>query len=102
LAGVHRKAATLRRNTTMNMDRAIFALKASVEATSLYILLCALLDQGAPPTLEHARAKWNGTDTNLATAAQELMQRGVLETLDPITEETPLTVNPSSKWHFLH
>ncbi len=45
----------------MHMDRAIFNLEASVEATSLYILLCALLDQGEPLTLDraHRAMEWN-------------------------------------------
>jgi multisubunit Na+/H+ antiporter MnhC subunit len=57
----------------MNMDRAIFDLKISVEAASLYIVLCALMDAGQPPTLENARLKWTGTDESLLTAAQELV-----------------------------
>ncbi len=82
----------------MHMDRAIFDMQASVEATSLYILLCAFLDQGETPTLSLALTKWNGDIKSLAMAAEELMQRGVLETLSPIEEDAPLAVNPSSKW----
>ena len=44
----------------MNMDRAIFETNASVEATSLYILLCALMDSGQPPTIENAIEKSSG------------------------------------------
>jgi len=82
----------------MHMDRAIFDLKASVEATSLYILLCALLDQGEPTSIERARVQWNGTEDGLIRAAQELMIRGVLELRNPLSEKTVLTLNPKGQW----
>ena len=62
----------------MHMDRSIFNLEASVEATSLYILLCALADEKEPLTLERASLQWNGTGKDLLEAAAELLQRGVL------------------------
>ncbi|MGV8075294.1 MAG: hypothetical protein AB2L11_12150 [Syntrophobacteraceae bacterium] len=80
------------------MDRAIFDLNSSMEATSLYILLCALLDSGAIPTLNLARARWNGDEESLKKAAEELIQRGVLENRPPISDDKPLTINPSCKW----
>ena len=65
----------------MNMDRGIFDLNASVEATSLYILLCALMDGGQSPTIEEALEKWPGTEETLLAAAEELIRRCVLEVL---------------------
>ncbi|NLI81369.1 MAG: hypothetical protein GX443_06725 [Deltaproteobacteria bacterium] len=63
----------------MHMDRAIFDLRASVEATSLYILICALLDQGEERvTLNRAFQQWNGTREELMQAADELSRRGVV------------------------
>lgn len=82
----------------VQMDRAIFDLKASVEATSLYILLCAIVDDGESPTLSMARAKWNGTPETLTGAAEELVTRGVLRASGPITLDTPLTVISSENW----
>jgi len=82
----------------MHMDRAIFELNASVEATSLYILICALMDQGESPTLERAIVQWHGTMETLLKAAEELMQRGVLEKSTPISKEQPVRVNSSDKW----
>ena len=46
----------------MEMDRAIFELNAGVEATSLYILICALMDEGKAVTLENVRRQWTGSD----------------------------------------
>ena len=83
----------------MHMDRAIFNLEASVEATSLYILLCALLDQGEPLTLDRAHLQWNGTREDLVKAAAELIQRGVLAGSQPLTPHQPLQIHPSDEWH---
>ncbi len=82
----------------MNMDRAIFDLKVSVEATSLYILLCALMDGGQAPTLEHARQKWTGTEESLLTAAMELIRRCVITGADTIPEDMHLHPNTRDRW----
>lgn len=83
----------------MYMDRAIFDLNASVGATSLYILICALLDQGEEHmTLDRAMVQWNGTWEELHTAALELIRRGVLSTSDSESEMGPLHVNSREKW----
>ena len=82
----------------MHMDRAIFELNAGVEATSLYILLCALLDQGESLTLNRARAQWNGDEKELFEAAAELVRRGVLSTAEPLAADNILIINPRDKW----
>jgi hypothetical protein len=80
------------------MDRAIFNLEASVEATSLYILLCALEDQEEPLTLDRASVLWNGTREDLVSAVEELFQRGVLDGSQPLTRDQPLQVKRSEEW----
>lgn len=82
----------------MNMDRAIFDLGASVEATSLYILLCALMDMGLPPTLEEASAKWSGTEETLLAAAEELVRRCVVSSGLPVSRDAHLHPNTRDKW----
>ncbi len=82
----------------MNMDRAIFDLKISVEATSLYIVLCALMDSGQPPTLENALPKWTGSEESLLTAAQELIGRCIITGIVPIPEDMHLHPNTRDKW----
>jgi hypothetical protein len=82
----------------MPMDRTIFNLGASVEATSLYILLCVLEDQGDSLSLERAGVQWNGSREDLVKAAEELMQRGVLTGIHPLTPNQPLQLNPSDVW----
>lgn len=83
----------------MNMDRRIFELNASINATSLYILLCALSDEGVSPTLNDARSRWNGTVEDLTSAAEELMRRNVLEKMDPLDPGQPIKIKPVGEWH---
>jgi hypothetical protein len=83
---------------TVNMDRAIFNLGTSVEATSLYILLCALLDREEPLTLDRASVQWNGTREELIKAAEELAERGVLTVTRPLTQDQPLELNSPGQW----
>lgn len=89
----------IKEGPTVIMDRAIFELNASVEATSLYILLCTLVDQGEIPTLVRARVQWNGTDEALALAAEELARRGVIEAPTPVPHDLPLPLKASHHWH---
>jgi hypothetical protein len=80
------------------MDRSIFNLQASVEATSLYILLCALADEQEPLTLERAGLMWNGTSEDLLNAAIELTQRGVLTGNPPLARDQLLDLTSSHEW----
>lgn len=82
----------------MQMNRAIFDLNLSVEATSLYILTCALLDQGESPTLNRIRLQWNGSEQGLLAAVEELLKHNVVTASQPIRQEEPLQVNPKSRW----
>jgi hypothetical protein len=82
----------------MNMDRAIFDLNISVEATSLYILLCALMDAGEDPTLQNASVKWTGTKEALDTAARELIERGIVAGAVPTPNDMHLHPNSREHW----
>jgi len=81
------------------MDRAIFDMNLGVEATSLYILICALCDQGEIPTLARIRVQWNGSAEGLLDAAEELVRHGVADGSLPVRENEPLHINPKGKWH---
>ncbi|MGC8490298.1 MAG: hypothetical protein ACP5SH_01050 [Syntrophobacteraceae bacterium] len=85
-------------NGNMHMDRAIFDLNISVEATSLYILLCALMDAGEIPTLENASSKWTGTEEALTAAARELIDRCVIEGVVPTPKEMHLHPKSRDRW----
>ena len=82
----------------MHMDRAIFDLNTSVEATSAYILICSLMDQAHSPTLKTIRSLWNGNEESLLAALRELMGKQVLEPREDLTEESHVSVNPADKW----
>ena len=81
-----------------HMDRTIFNLKASVPATSLYILICSLLDEGESPTLDRARTLWNGTEEDLGEAIRELSERKILEPLPSSLNGKPVRLNLGSNW----
>lgn len=82
----------------MNMDRAIFDLEISVEATSLYILLCALMDSGQAPTLENALIKWTGSEQSLLRAAHELIERCIVAGTVPVPKDKHLHPNTRDRW----
>jgi len=80
------------------MDRAIFDINVSIEAASLYIMLCALMDGGQAPTLENALPKWAGTEESLLEAAKELIKRGVINCPFPIPKEMHLHPTTRDRW----
>ncbi len=82
----------------MHMDRAIFNQKASVEAVSLYIIVCSLLDEGLSPNLDYIRSRWSGDEEALHKAIDELAGCGILQSGTPVREEDTLRVNASDKW----
>jgi hypothetical protein len=84
----------------MHMDRAIFDLNVSVEATSAYILICYLLDGGHNPDLDKMRSLWNGSEQSLQTAINELMERQVLQYCHELSSDTSVAVNPADKWQW--
>jgi hypothetical protein len=85
-------------HTHSYMDRTIFLVNASTLATSLYILVCSLLDDNLQPTLARIRGSWNGTEQDLTTAADELVKRGILAPVDFLQEENRWWVVPSTRW----
>lgn len=82
----------------MTMDRTIFDMNLSVEATSLYILICSNTAGNQGPTLETLLSIWNGSDEQMKTAADELTRRGILLTPPPIAATEPLKVSNSHCW----
>jgi hypothetical protein len=82
----------------MNMDRAIFDVEISIEAISLYILLCALMDGEQAPTLENALPKWAGTEESLSAAARELIGRCIINGIIPTPNDMHLHPNTRDRW----
>ena len=82
----------------MHMDRAIFDLQLSMEATSAYIVICSLLDEGLFPTLSLVRARWNGNEQSLRNALHELMQHNVVNADPTVFDGEPLVIRSREKW----
>ena len=80
------------------MDRKIFSLNLSVEATSAYILICNLAESGTPITNESARTFWNDSPEALVSALEELdRHRIIFEALDA-NQMRQYYLNPSDRW----
>lgn len=82
----------------MHMDRAVFDLKVSVHAVSLYILICALLDEGREPTVDAVRSQWSASEEALRAAAAELAARKVVSMETEGDFAGSFSVLPSSQW----
>ncbi|WP_448384008.1 hypothetical protein [Desulfosoma sp.] len=82
----------------MHMDRAVFDLKVSVHAVSLYILICALLDDGREPTVDAVRSQWSASEEALQAAAAELAARGVVRMESDGGLSGRFSLQPSAQW----
>ncbi len=81
------------------LDRTIFLRKLSTLATSLYILLCKLLDDDLSPTLARIRGNWAGTEQELAGAAEELVREGILVPMNFSEDNKRWWIYPSTSWY---
>jgi len=61
------------------MDQKIFDLNLSMEATSLYLLACGLMDADKRLSLANMKEYWNSTPEKLDEAIDELHRRKILE-----------------------
>jgi hypothetical protein len=82
----------------MHMDRSVFDLKVSVHAVSLYILICALLDDGREPTVDAVRTQWSASEEALQAAAAELAARGVVRVESDGGLSGRFSLQPSAQW----
>ena len=82
----------------MLMDRKIFTLNLSVEATSAYILVCSFVEGGAPATVESLAPFWNGPRQELPSALTELRSRGIIEEILDDRLVRRYLPNPAEFW----
>lgn len=61
------------------MDQAIFKTGLSVEAVSLYLLCCSLVDVDTTVSSRNIRKFWTGTPEHLAQAFKDLEGRNILK-----------------------
>ncbi len=82
----------------MLMDRAVFDLGVSVHAVSLYILICALEDEGREPSFELVRHQWTASEEALWKAAGELEHQKVIRIESEGESSGRFWVQPSHQW----
>jgi len=82
----------------MLMDRRIFTLNLSVEATSAYILVCTFAEGGAPATVESLGSFWNGPSQALPLALTQLRSRGIIEEILDERLVRQYFPNPAELW----
>lgn len=80
------------------MDTKIFNLNLSVTATSAYILIAALMADGAQATQEAITARWNASADELESSLAELKAHNIIERGGANGGGPVYIVNPSSKW----
>ncbi len=82
----------------MLMDRTIFSINLSVEATSAYILICTLAESGVPVTIESAQSFWNDTSEALASALEELLHHCIIHEALDSNQVRQYFINPPDLW----
>jgi hypothetical protein len=82
----------------MMMDRKIFSLNLSVEATSAYILICNLAESGTPITIESAGTFWNDTPEALVNALEELSRHSIIFEMLDANQMRQYYLNSSDRW----
>ncbi len=79
-----------------DMDRRIFEMGLSVEATSLYLLMESLSDSGVSLNRASVLPYWNATEQELDEAFDELLRRNVVS----VGVNGTWMTRPSSEWHW--
>lgn len=81
------------------MDTQIFNQGLSVMAVSAYIIIAALMGDGARASLDAIAARWNARAAELDGALAELLRRDIIERHRGQGEAGPVyIVNPASMW----
>ncbi|ACL06716.1 hypothetical protein [Desulfatibacillum aliphaticivorans] len=65
-------------NSSRTMDQRIFSLDLPVEAVSLYLLCCGLVDGGATVSAKNIIGMWNGTPDELTNAHKILEAKNIV------------------------
>ncbi len=61
------------------MNQQIFNTGLKMEAISLYLLCCGLVDAGLAASLERIRERWNSSEDALETSLEELVEKRILQ-----------------------
>jgi len=81
------------------MDMKIFNQGLSVEATSAYIIIDALQNEGMEPRLSRVLTRWNISESALTRALADLLAHRVIALTTSSDETDPVyQTTPSFKW----
>jgi len=80
------------------MDRNIFRLGLSVEATSAYIVVTSVQSEDRAPAFQDLSARWTLSDEALVRALEELIRRDVVRTRTGPDGLVCYLAQPSSMW----
>lgn len=81
------------------MDRSIFNLNLSVEATSAYIVVTALVGDNLRPSLDAIQGRWTKSNPELDEALRELIGRNVLRAVNSPDGQPLYYPNPATIWN---
>ena len=80
-------------------NQQIFTLGLGVEAVSLYLLCCSLLDAGQELSLATISPTWNLSHNDLIANLEILLHRGILAaTGEAAADTTRFRVQPEASW----
>ena len=84
------------------MNREIFNTGLPVEAISLYLLCCGLLDAGVSPTTEMLRSKWNASEGAFTSSLNALLEKRILRR-SPADNSGEVELRPTDRhsWRLL-
>jgi len=86
-------------STKPTMSQKIFSMNLDVEAVSLYLLCCAVMDAGAAITRTTLREKWNGTQEDLDRQIVRLEKMNILDRAGRTASgESVFEVADEKKW----
>jgi len=86
-------------STKPAMSQKIFSMNLDVEAVSLYLLCCAVVDTGAAITRTLLREKWNGTQEELNRQIDRLEEMNILDRKGRTGDgESVFVVTDEKKW----
>ncbi len=83
---------------TRTMDQKIFSMDLPVEAVSLYLLCCGLVDAGATVSTKHLLSTWNGTPEELEQSLKTLEDRGILQKILEDAGNAAYRVRKAQNW----
>ena len=83
---------------THTMDQKIFKMGLPVEAVSLYLLCCGLVDAGATVSTRNLLSAWAQTPEEMDKALQILEERGILQRILSDAGNSAYRIRKSENW----